>query len=119
MHTAERNYEMACERKWQREEDAADELAEQVAELATDYAVAGWTKLSESPEAAVEYAEDWALEFCQSEQVFWRVAHFAAFMRQHGPLDGAALAAIGARVVAELDTIIDAAAKQQAEECLL
>lgn len=116
MHTAERNYEMACERKWQREEDAADELAEQIAEMATDYAVAGWTKLSESPEAALDYFEDWNPD---PIQILGRVAHFAAFMRQHGPLDGAALAAIGARVIAEVEAVIDEAAQFQAEGRLL
>ena len=116
MHTAERNNEMACERKWQREEDAADELAEQIAEMATDYAVAGWTKLTDSPEAALDYFEDWSAD---PIQIVGRIAHFAAFMRQHGPLDGPSLAAIGARVIAELESVIDEAAKFQAEERLL
>lgn len=113
---AERNHEMAAERQWQRQEDAAEQLGEQVAEMATDYAVAGWTRMAESPEAALDYFEDWCAD---PIHLLGRIAHFAAFMRQHGPIDGAALAAIGARVIAEVEAVIDEAAQFQAKGRLL
>ncbi len=96
--------------------DAADQAADETERAGNDAGKAIWRTLAQSPDDAVEWIDAHHLEFCHGEQAFGRLAHFAAFMQQHGPLDAAALAAIGARVVAEMETIIAPAALQQADK---
>jgi len=102
----------ACSNEYGRRLDAGDEHAAMTASYADD----AWKRIAESPENAIEFADEWQNEFAQAEASYGRIAHFAAFMQQHGGLDAAALAAIGARVIAEMETIIAPAALQQADK---
>ncbi len=102
----------ACSNEYGRRLDAGDEHAAMIASYADD----AWKHIAESPENAIEFADAWANDFAQAEASYGRIAHFAAFMRCHGPLDAAALAAIGARVIAEMETVIAPAALQQADK---
>jgi hypothetical protein len=95
--------------------DAADRADEQRTDAQeqrrTFLEVNIWRDLARSPEDASEWIDENGLEFCHAENAFGRIAHFAAFMQTHGPLDAAALAAIGARVVAEVESLVNAAAE--------
>ena len=97
----------ACSNDYGRRLDAGDEH-----DRAVEYEEAAiWRTLAKSPEDATEWIDAHALDFCHAENAFGKLAHFAAFMRAHGPLDGAALAAIGARVVAEVEALVKPAAE--------
>jgi hypothetical protein len=97
----------ACANEYGRQLDAGDEHAR-----AVEYAERQiWLTLAKSPEDATEWIDAHALDFCHAEEAFGRIAHFAAFMQTHGPLDAAALAAIGARVVAEVEALVKPAAE--------
>lgn len=102
----------ACGKQYAARLDAGDQHAAMTASYADD----AWRHIADSPENAIEFADEWQNEFAQAEASYGRIAHFAAFMRIHGQLDAAALAAIGARVIAEMETIIAPAALQQADK---
>ncbi len=102
----------ACGNQYASRIDASDQHAAMVEVYSDD----AWKHMAESPENAIEFADEWQNEFAQAEASYGRIAHFAAFMQQHGGLDAAALAAIGARVIAEMETIIAPAALQQADK---
>ena len=102
----------ACGDQYAARLNAGDQHAAMVASYADD----AWKRIAESPENAIEFADAWANDFAQAEASYGRIAHFAAFMRCHGPLDAAALAAIGARVIAEMETVVAPAASHQADK---
>ena len=102
----------ACGNQYASRLDASDQHAVMVEVYSDD----AWKHIAESPENAIEFADAWANDFAQAEASYGRIAHFAAFMRCHGPLDAAALAAIGARVIAEMETVIAPAASHQADK---
>lgn len=70
-----------------------------------------WRTLAQSPEDAGEWIDANQRDYCDAEETFAKIAHFIGFMRVHGPFDAAALAAIGARAVAEVSAIVDYAAE--------
>jgi hypothetical protein len=97
----------ACANEYGRQLDAGDEHAEKVAEAE----MAIWRLLANSPDDAAEWVDAHGPDMCQGENAFGRIAHFAGFMRSHGSFDAATLAAIGARVVAELEALVKPAAE--------
>ena len=101
----------AADRHYDALMDAADRIADETEQEGNDAWRDGWRTLAKSPDDAVEWIDAHHLEFCHGEQAFGRLAHFAAFIRVHGPFDAAALAAIGARVVAEVEPLVNAAAE--------
>ena len=97
----------ACSNDYGRRLDAGDEH-----DRAVEYEEAAiWRTLAKSTEDATEWIDAHALDFCHAEEAFGKLAHFAAFMRAYGPFDAAALAAIGARVVAEVEALVKPAAE--------
>lgn len=104
---ADRHFDALMDAADQRAEDAAERAAASAEYLEREI----WKTLAKSPEDATEWIDAHALDFCHAEEAFGRLAHFAAFMRAHGPFDAAALAAIGARVVAEVEALVKPAAE--------
>lgn len=97
----------ACSNEYGRQLDAGDEHARSVQYAAREI----WRTLAKSPEDASEWIGANERDYCDAEETFAKIAHFIGFMRVHGPLDGAALAAIGARAVVEVSAIVDHAAE--------
>lgn len=105
----------AADRHYDALMDAADRRADEAEQACDDAETAIWRLLAQSPDDAAEWVDANGTEFCHAENAFGRLAHFVGFMRAHGPFDAAALAVIGARVVAEMEAIVTQAANREGD----